>query len=127
MTSCGHAQGARAGAAGPPHTPLAGRSATRLLSRFCGGVCAVAGTRLGYGRYVGGAAVHILGWDGDRQVWLARRDGEPSFVWVQDFADAYQAAHVSRGVDLIVPVEIYREWVARKQAPKEHPPGVWLV
>lgn len=76
---------------------------------------------------MGGAAVHILGWDGDRQVWLARRDDEPSFVWVQDFADAYQAAHVSRGVDLIVPAEIYREWAVRRQAPKQPPPGVWLV
>ena len=39
-----------------------------------------------------GAPVHILGWDEERQVWLARRDGEPSFVWVQDFDDAHQAA-----------------------------------
>ena len=63
-----------------------------------------------------GAAVHILGWDGARQVWLARRDGEPSFVWVQGFDDAYLAACVSRDVALIVPAAIYGEWVAAGDA-----------
>src|SRR6266851_2687906 len=72
-----------------------------------------------------GAPVHILCWDEERQVWLARRDGEPSFVW-QDFADAYQAAHVSRGVDLIVPAAIYREWIAIGDAPQRLPRGVLL-
>lgn len=74
-----------------------------------------------------GAPVHILGWDESRQVWLARRDGEPSFVWVQDFDDAYQAAHVSRGVDLVVPASIYREWIAAGEAPTEVPQGVRLT
>jgi hypothetical protein len=73
-----------------------------------------------------GAPVHILGWDEERQVWLARRDGEPSFVWVPDFDDAYQAACVSRGVDLIVSAAIYGEWAASGEAPKEPPRGVVL-
>jgi hypothetical protein len=72
------------------------------------------------------APVQILGWDESRQVWLARREGEPSFVWVQDFGDAYQAAHVSQGVDLIVPAAIYREWIASGDAPEEVPQGVRL-
>jgi hypothetical protein len=69
----------------------------------------------------------ILGWDEGRQVWLARRDGEPSFVWVQDFSDAYQAARPSRGVDLIVPATIYREWIALGLAPEKVPFGVVLT
>jgi hypothetical protein len=70
------------------------------------------------------APVHVLGWDEERQIWPARRDGEPSFVWVQDFADACQAAHVSRGVDLIVPAAIYREWIAIGDVPERLPRGV---
>jgi hypothetical protein len=31
---------------------------------------------------------------------------------VQDFDDAYQGACVARGVDLVVPTAVYREWVA---------------
>lgn len=73
-----------------------------------------------------GAPVHILDWDDQRQVWLARRDGEPSFVWVQGFADAYLAACVSRGVDLIVPAAIYRQWVATGDAPQIPARGVLL-
>jgi hypothetical protein len=73
------------------------------------------------------APVHILRWDDERQAWLAHRDGEPSFVWVQDFLDAYQAAHDSRGVDLIVPASIYQEWVATDLAPEQAPAGVLLV
>jgi hypothetical protein len=72
------------------------------------------------------APVHILAWDGERQVWRARRDGEPSFAWVQGFVDAYQAACVSRDVDLIVPEAIYQFWVAKGEAPKTPPPGVRL-
>jgi hypothetical protein len=57
---------------------------------------------------------------------MARRDGEASFVWVQDFDDAYRAAHVSRGVALLLPVAIYREWVAIGRAPEELLRGVQL-
>lgn len=73
-----------------------------------------------------GAPVQILGWDDDRQVWLARRENEPSFVWVQSFADAYLAACVHREVDLIIPAAIYREWVASDVAPQVPPRGVLL-
>jgi hypothetical protein len=76
---------------------------------------------------VGGAPVRILGWDDERQVWLARRDGEPSFVWVNSFIDAYQAARVSRGVDLMVPAAIYQEWAALGDAPGKPPAGVVLT
>jgi hypothetical protein len=68
-----------------------------------------------------GVPVHILGWDEERAVWLACRDGELSFVWVPDFDDAYQATCISRGADLIVPAAIYREWVAIGEAPEERP------
>jgi hypothetical protein len=73
-----------------------------------------------------GAPVHILGWDDDRQVWLARRDGEPSFSWVQSFADAYLAACVHREVDLIVPAAVYEEWVSAGNAPQVPLRGVVL-
>ena len=73
-----------------------------------------------------GAPVHVLGWDGERQVWLARRDGEPSFLWVQDFADAYQAAR-ARSVDLIVSAAVYRGWIAIGEAPEQLPRGVLLL
>jgi hypothetical protein len=67
---------------------------------------------------VGNAPVDIVRWDEERQVWLARRDGEPSFVWVQDFIDAWQAAHVSRGADLIA-AAIYQEWIAEGTSPEQ--------
>lgn len=73
-----------------------------------------------------GAAVLILGRDDERQVWLARRDGEPSFACVQGFAYAYLAACVSRGVDLIVPAAVYGEWVVAGDAPQMPPRGVLL-
>jgi hypothetical protein len=38
----------------------------------------------------------------------ARREGEPSFVWVQDMGDAIQAA-IARGVDLVVPADLVAE------------------
>jgi hypothetical protein len=72
------------------------------------------------------APVRILGWDERRQVWLARRDGEASFVWVQDFGDAYQAACVARGVDLVVPAAVYRQRIASGDTPEEPPHGVQL-
>ncbi len=100
------------------HAAIIADAAERPLMPICGADDTVA--------VMSGAPVHILGWDEERQVWLARRDGEPSFVWVQDFADAYQAAHVSRGVDLIVPAAIYREWIAIGDAPESLPRGVLL-
>jgi hypothetical protein len=73
------------------------------------------------------APVRIIGWDEERCVWLAERAGEPSFVWVQDFADAFQAARVSRGVELVVPATIYAGWVASGDAPSSPPTGVVLL
>lgn len=70
-----------------------------------------------------GPPVRIVEWDADREVCLAGRDGEPSLVWVQDFADAWQAA-ISRGVELVVPMPVYEEWVADGEAPPEPPIGV---
>src|SRR5947209_3502034 len=57
---------------------------------------------------------------------LARREGEASLVWVRDFGDADQAACVTRGVDLIVPAAVYREWIASGDAPEQPPQGVRL-
>ncbi len=71
-----------------------------------------------------GAPVHIVRWDEDRKVWLARRDGEPSFAWVQSFADAYLASCLNREADLIVPAAIYAEWAAAGDAPPIPPRGV---
>jgi hypothetical protein len=71
-----------------------------------------------------GAPVHIISWDDERQVWLARRDGDPDFAWVHGYTDAYLAAYVHRGVDLIVPAAIYREWVAAGDAPEVPATGV---
>jgi hypothetical protein len=52
---------------------------------------------------------------------------EPSFVWVQGFTDAYRAACVSRGVDLIVPVSIYRQWIGAGDARRGFPAASgWL-
>jgi hypothetical protein len=45
---------------------------------------------------------------------------------VQDFDDAYQAAHVSGGIDLIGPAAIYRKWIAIGDAPERLPLGVLL-
>ena len=73
-----------------------------------------------------GAPLCVDGWDEAGQVWLAHRDGEPSFVWVRGFTDAYLAARVSRGVDLVVPAGIYAEWVAMGDAPEQVPAGVKL-
>lgn len=100
-----------------------------LRRRLCGAVRCQLGLRSGVGDTVAvmsGAPVHILGWDHERQVWLARRDGEHSFVWVHGYADAYLAACVSRGVDLIVPAAIYHEWVAAGDAPQIPACGVLL-
>lgn len=74
-----------------------------------------------------GAPVHVIGWDDDRQAWLARRDGEPDFVWVRGYADAYLAACVHRDVDLIIPAAIYREWVAAGDAPEVPAAGVMAL
>lgn len=62
--------------------------------------------------------MQVVGWDEARQVWLARREGEPTFVWVQDLGDAYIAAQ-PRGVELHVPASVYAEMVRSGDAPVE--------
>lgn len=42
---------------------------------------------------------------------LARRAGEPDFVWVEDLGDAYLAAAV-RGVEVVVTAPFYDELLA---------------
>lgn len=76
-------------------------------------------------KHMADAPVRIFGWDEEREVWLAARDGEPSFVWVQDFADAYQAAE-SRDVEVVVPSGIYAVMVADGEAPSDPPSRVRL-
>lgn len=51
----------------------------------------------------------------------ARRDGEPSFKWVNGIGDAIMAA-LGRGVDLIVPQEVFEE--IRDEFPPELPPYI---
>ncbi len=50
-----------------------------------------------FGGVSDGAPIELLGLDAEREVILARRAGEPSFVWVQDLADAHQAAALRGG------------------------------
>lgn len=63
-----------------------------------------------------GAPVQLLGWDESRQVWLASREGEPTFVWVQDLGDAYLAAQ-ARDAELHIPASVYAEMVRSGDAP----------
>jgi hypothetical protein len=51
----------------------------------------------------------------------ARREGEPSFIGVQDVGDAIQAA-LARGVDLVVPQRLFTE--IRGDFPPELPPWI---
>ena len=39
--------------------------------------------------------IELIGFHPETHVILARRAGEPSFIWVQDIEDAYQAAGAS--------------------------------
>jgi hypothetical protein len=52
------------------------------------------------------APIELYGYHAEYDgVILARREGEPSFVWVQDLGDAIQAA-MARNVDIVVSVEM---------------------
>jgi len=51
----------------------------------------------------------------------ARRDGEPSFKWVNGIGDAIMAA-LSREVDLIVPRGVYEE--LHDEFPADLPPYI---
>lgn len=65
------------------------------------------------------APIELLGFDTDRDVILARRVGEPSFVWVQDLEDAYQAAGFRGGVDVVVSRRVLDELRAAGMSPLE--------
>jgi hypothetical protein len=54
----------------------------------------------------------------------ARREGEPSFTGVADLGDAVLCA-LNRGVDLIVPAEMYAE--IRDELPPELPPYIKIA
>jgi hypothetical protein len=67
------------------------------------------------------APIELLAMDRPhRGVIAARREGEPSFRWVQDIGDAVQAA-TARGVDLVISAEL----VAALRASGDLPPD-WL-
>lgn len=63
--------------------------------------------------------IELLGLDDERDLILARRAGEPSFVWVQDLEDAYQAAAERGGVDIVVSRRVYDELRAAGVSPLE--------
>ena len=71
----------------------------------------------------GDAPIELLGYHGELDVILARRVGEPSFIWVQDIGDAFQAAD-SRGVDVVVSQDFLAELTANGDLPPELPPGL---
>ncbi len=67
------------------------------------------------------APVELLAVIDDDGRMSARRDGEPSFTGVEDVADAIMAA-LSRGVDLVVPSELFNE--NRDDFPPDLPPYI---
>jgi hypothetical protein len=70
----------------------------------------------GYVQKVDGAPIELYGFHPDHDVILARCDGEPDFVWVQDLGDAFQAA-ASRGVDVVVSSSFKDELLASGESP----------
>jgi hypothetical protein len=65
------------------------------------------------------APIELIGFRSDHEVILARRSGEPSFVWVQDIGDAYQAAASRGGVDVLVTRQFRDELLAYGMSPQE--------
>lgn len=65
------------------------------------------------------APIELLGFDPERNVILARRDGEPDFLWVQDLEDAYQAAASRGGVDIVVTRQVRDELLELGHSPLE--------
>ena len=65
------------------------------------------------------APIELFGFHRDHDVILARRAGEPSFVWVQDLEDAYSAAACRGGVDVVVTRRFRDEPLARGFSPPE--------
>ncbi|HZZ96622.1 MAG TPA: hypothetical protein VFE19_06400 [Jatrophihabitantaceae bacterium] len=65
------------------------------------------------------APIELIGFRSDHEVILARRSGEPSFVWVQDIEDAHQAAASRGGVDVVVTRQFRDELLAYGISPEE--------
>jgi hypothetical protein len=65
------------------------------------------------------APIELYRFHPEQDVILARRSGEPSFVWVQDLGDAYQAAGSRGGVDVVVTRAFREELLARGHSPLE--------
>lgn len=66
-----------------------------------------------------GAPIELYGFHPEHEhLILARRAGEPTFVWVQDLGDAYQAA-ASRGVDVVVTRQFRDDLLAHGESPLE--------
>jgi len=70
-------------------------------------------------RVIDDAPIELLGFDEERGVILARRAGDPSFLWVQDLEDAYQAAGSVGGVDVVVSRRVLEELRAAGFSPLE--------
>ena len=72
-----------------------------------------------------GAPIELLALD-DPYVGVisARRNGEPSFLWVQGVSDAIMAA-LGRGVDLVVPAELFD--AIRDEFPPDLPRYIKIV
>ena len=58
------------------------------------------------------APIELTGYDEEKDVILAQRAGEPSFIWVQDIGDAYQAAGTRGGVDIVVTRAVWDQLLA---------------
>ena len=72
------------------------------------------------------APIELIGFDPETHVILARRAGDPSFVWVQDIADAYQAAGSLGGVDVVTSAQFRDELRGEGVSPLELQ-GLWIV
>jgi hypothetical protein len=73
-----------------------------------------------------GAPIEVYGYHDDLDVILARREGEPTFIWVQDMGDAFQAA-ASRGVDVTVTRTFRDELVANGDLPPFELQGLRVI
>jgi hypothetical protein len=65
------------------------------------------------------APIELYGFHPEFDVILARREGEPSFVWVQDLEDAFQAAGSRGGVDVVITREFREELLTQGHSPLE--------
>jgi hypothetical protein len=74
-----------------------------------------------------GAPIELVAIDSPHDgVIAARREGEPSFIWVQDIGEALQAA-MARGVDLVIPAALLAELRRSNELPPDWLPGCIVV